>query len=131
MRERLTPCSTKVCRSRQDVYWDTSALEPADPDNPTWPFTTAEYDATTLLNCGTVHSDEWEICPAGVLHMEDGQGSVVILSLGGERFTINFMQDDINATSGEVEAQLEGDTWMVIVNGSDRYEIPLALIEGG
>lgn len=113
------------------VYWDTSALEPADPDNPTWPFSTAEYDATTLLRCGTVDSEEMETCPAGVLRMEGGQGSVVILSPTGERFTINFMTDYVNSTAGEVEAQLENDTWIVEVNGRERYEVPLALIEGG
>jgi hypothetical protein len=63
--------------------------------------------------------------------MEDGQGSVVILSPAGERFTINFMTDYVNATSGEVDARLEGDTWVVIVNGEERYEVPLAMIEGG
>jgi hypothetical protein len=113
------------------VYWDTSALEPADPDNPTWPFTTAEYDATTLLRCGKVGSDEMGTCPAGVLRMDGGEGSVVILSPAGETFTINFMKDYVNATSGEVEAELEGDIWMVVVDGKVRYEVPLALIEGG
>ena len=72
-----------------------------------------------------------ETCPAGVLRMEGGEGSVVILSPAGERLTINFMHDYVNATSGEVEAQLEGDTWRVTVNGKERYEVPLALIEGG
>lgn len=113
------------------VYWDTSALEPADPDNPTWPFTTAEYDATALVRCGRVDTETMETCPAGVLRMEDGQGSVVIVSPSGERFTINFMRDYVNATSGEVEASLAGDTWIVTVNGQERYEVPLALIEGG
>ncbi len=70
-------------------------------------------------------------CPAGVLRMESGQGSVVILSPAGERFTINFMKDYVNATSGEVEARLEGDTWIVTIDGAERYEVPLALIEGG
>lgn len=113
------------------VYWDTSALEPADPDDPTWPFTTAEYDATTLLSCGTVDSDQMGTCPAGVLRMEEGQGSVEILSQTGERFTINFMKDYVNSGAGEVEAHLDGDTWLVTINGVDRYEVPLALIEGG
>ena len=113
------------------VYWDTSGLEPTDRKNPTWPFTTDEYDATTLLRCGTVGSDDMSTCPAGVLRMEGGQGSVVILSPAGERFTINFMKDYVNATSGEVDAQLEGDTWIVVIDGKERYEVPLALIEGG
>lgn len=113
------------------VYWDTSALEPGDTDSPTWPFTTAEYDATTLLRCGTVDSDQMGTCPAGVLRMEEGQGSVEILSPAGERFTINFMKDYVNSASGEVEAHIDGDTWFVTINGEDRYEVPLALIEGG
>lgn len=113
------------------VYWDTSALEPADPDNPTWPFTTADYDATSLLRCGKVGSDEIGTCPAGVLRMEGGEGSVVIQSPAGEHFTVNFMKDYVNATSGEVEARLEGDTWIVVIDGQERYEVPLALIEGG
>lgn len=113
------------------VYWDTSALEPADPHNPTWPFTTAEYDATTLLRCGSVDSDEMGTCPAGVLRMEDGQGSVVILSPADEQFTINFMKDYVNSAAGEVEAELDGDTWVVVIDGKERYEVPLALVEGG
>ena len=113
------------------VYWDTSVFEPIDPDNPTWPFSTAEYDATTLLRCGAADSDEMATCPAGVLRMEGGQGSVAIVGLADQRFTINFMKDYVNTTAGEVEAQLEGDTWIVIINGEERYEVPLALLEGG
>ena len=113
------------------VYWNTAVFEPASPDDPTSPFTTAEYDATALLRCGKVGAEEMESCPAGVLRMEGGQGSVEILSPAGERFTINFMTDYVNATAGEVDARLEGDTWVVIVNGEERYEVPLAMIEGG
>lgn len=113
------------------VYWDTTALEPVDSDNPTWPFTTADYDATTILPCGAVGSDEMGSCPAGVLRMEGGEGSVVIRSPGGEQFTVNFMKDYVNSAAGEVEAELDGDTWIVVVDGKERYEVPLALIEGG
>lgn len=42
-----------------------------------------------------------------------------------------FSQRQGNATSGEVEATLEGDTWMVVIDGLERYEVPLALIECG
>ena len=33
------------------VYWSTAALNPSDEDNPTAPFSTKDYDATTLLRC--------------------------------------------------------------------------------
>jgi hypothetical protein len=114
------------------VYWDTSALNPVDDsDNWTAPYTTDEYDATTRLRCGLTNSDEMDTCPAGILRMEDGQASIVITSPAGKQFTINFMKDYVNSGAGEVEAQMEGDTWMVIVNGEERYEVPLAAIEGG
>jgi len=113
------------------VYWNTQVLEPADEDNPTWPFTTDEYDATALFRCKAVGDDKFETCPGGILRMEDGQASIVIQNPSGEQFTINFMTEYVNATNREVEATLEGDTWTVIVNDEEVYEVPLAAIEGG
>lgn len=114
------------------VYWNTAALEPtADEDNPTAPFSSADYDATTLLRCRDVSESEFGTCPAGILRMEGGQASIVIQSQAGEQFTINFMSDYINATNRKADARLEGDTWIVTIDGTDVYEVPLATIEGG
>ncbi len=113
------------------VYWSTAALETADDDNPTAPFSTKDYDATTLLRCRGVNEVDYGTCPAGVLRMEGGQGSVVVQSRKGEQFTINFMTDYVNATNREAEAKLQGDTWMVTIDGKDVYEVPLSVIEGG
>ena len=114
------------------VYWDISALQPASAENnPTAPFSTADYDATALLRCRASQDGGVESCPAGILRMENGQASVVVLSPGGEQFTINFMRDYINATDRSVEGALEGDTWIVTVDGREVYEVPLAAIEGG
>ena len=114
------------------VYWNTAALDPAaDEDNPTAPFTTADYDATTLLRCRALTDGEFGSCPAGILRMDDGQASIVILSQSGEQFTINFMSDYINATNRKADARREGDTWIVTINDIDVYEVPLAAIEGG
>jgi hypothetical protein len=64
--------------------------------------------------------------------MEGGEASIVVISPGDQQFTLNFMTDYVNATgSREVEAKLENDTWIVIVNGEERYEVPIAAIEGG
>lgn len=112
------------------VYWRTDALHP-DPDNPTAPFSTADYDATTLLRCRAAGQEEFGSCPAGILRMEDKQASVVVLSPAGATFTINFMTDHINATNREAKARLEGDTWIVTIDGTDVYQVPLAAIEGG
>ena len=114
------------------VYWNTSALEPAsDTDNPTAPFSTADYDATTLLRCRATDSAAFGTCPAGILRMTGGRASVVIRSPDDVQFTINFMGDYINATNGDVEARLDDDTWIVIVDGHTVYEVPIAAIEGG
>lgn len=114
------------------VYWNTAALEPQpDEDNPTAPFSTNDYDATTLLRCRAAGDAEFGNCPAGILRMEDGQASIVVKSQVGETFTINFMKDYVNATNREVEASFDDDTWTVIVNGKDEYQVPLAAIEGG
>jgi len=113
------------------VYWSTAALQPADPENPTTPFTTEDYDATTLLPCREVSETEFRICPAGILRMEDNQASIVVQSPKGEQFTINFMTDYVNATNREAEAVLDGDLWTVTINGEEVYEVPLAAIEGG
>ena len=114
------------------VYWNTAALEPvADEDNPTAPFSTADYDATTLLRCRAVGETQTGNCPAGILRMDGGQASIVVRSQAGELFTINFMSDYINATNRKTEARRDGDTWIVTIDDTDVYEVPLAAIEGG
>jgi hypothetical protein len=114
------------------VYWDTSGLNPASTeDNWTAPFTTSDYDATTRLRCRAAGDADFGSCPAGILRMEGGQASVVVLSPAGEQFTINFMSDYVNASNREVEAHLDGDTWTVTIDGGEVYEVPLAAVEGG
>ena len=114
------------------VYWDISALQPQSAENnPTAPFSTADYDATALLRCRATPEGDVESCPAGILRMEDNQASIVVLSPGGEQYTINFMTGYINATNRSVEGTLQEDTWIVTVDGREVYEVPLAAIEGG
>ena len=113
------------------VYWNAASLNPPDEDNPTAPFSTADYDATTLLRCRPAGDDGYGLCPAGILRMEGGQASIVIQSQAGEQFTIHFMSDYVNATNREADARLDGDTWIVTIDGTDVYEVPRAAIEGG
>jgi hypothetical protein len=113
------------------LYWSTAALEPEGDDNPTAPFSTKDYNATALLRCRGLNDANFGSCPTGVLRMEDGQASVVVQSPKGEQFTINFMKDYINVTNREAKGSLDGDTWTVTINGTEIYEVPLALIVGG
>lgn len=113
------------------VYWGTDRLKPVNEDNWTAPFTTGEYDATTRLRCRASGDSEFGSCPAGILRMEDGQASVVVRNQLGEKFTINFMSDYVNATNRELEASMEGDTWILKFANGEVWEVPLAAIEGG
>ena len=113
------------------VYWSTAGLNPSEDDDPTAPFSTKDYDATTLLRCKAAAGTEFGSCPAGILRMENRQASIVIQSQLGERFTVNFMTDYVNATNHEVDAKLEDDTWTVTLDNGEIYEVPLAAIEGG
>jgi hypothetical protein len=57
--------------------------------------------------------------------------SIGVTSLSGEQFTFNFLIDGISATNLAVQATLRGDTWVIDVNQTETYEVPLAAIEGG
>jgi hypothetical protein len=113
------------------VYWDSDIFKQIDESNPTWPFSTQDYDATTLLRCYADGASEPGQCPAGILRMEGAQASIVVLSPQREKFTINFMTDYINATNRKAEGELKDDTWIVTIDGEEVYEVPLAAIEGG
>ncbi len=113
------------------VYWNTAALNPVDADNPTAPFSTTDFDATTLLRCRGPEAATFGRCPAGILRMEGGQASIVVQDPQGAQFTINFMSDYINATNRELEARLDGDTWVLEFADGQVWEVPVAAIEGG
>ena len=113
------------------VYWDTAALTPSDEDNATAPFSTKDYDATTLLRCKAAGDKEYGNCPAGIARMDDRQASITVQSQLGKQFTLNFLTGYVNATVGEVDARLDGDTWIVTRDNGEVYEVPLSAIEGG
>jgi hypothetical protein len=113
------------------VYWNTKMLEPDDPNSPTWPFTTQDYNATALLRCRAAGENQFGSCPAGVLRMDDGQASVVVQNPGGEQFTINFMKDYVNASNRELKARQDGDTWILEFANGEAWEVPIAFIQGG
>jgi hypothetical protein len=113
------------------VHWNTKMLEPQDADNPPWPFTTEEYDATTLLRCKAPGDTAFGTCPGGILRMDDNQGSIVVQNQRGEQFTINFMSEYINAANREVEATLQGDVWILEFDNGEVWEVPRSAIEGG
>ncbi|MDB6178004.1 hypothetical protein PAF17_10870 [Paracoccus sp. Z330] len=118
------------------VYWG-HGDQTSDADNPTAPFSTDDYDATALLNCGATGAELTAGCPAGVMRMEDGQASVTVLDGAGNQFTMNFMKDVttgdpyVNATNRNADAALQDDIWQVIIDDSQVYQVPVAFLQGG
>ena len=114
------------------VYWNTAMLKPqATDNNPTSPFSTANFDATALLRCRAAGKTEFANCPAGIARMDGGQASITVQNQKGEQFTINFMKDYVNATNREVKATLEGDIWTLQFTNGEVWEVPVAAIQGG
>jgi hypothetical protein len=112
------------------VYWGTGAGTAGDTQNPTAPYDSDHYDATTLLPCRAAGALELRSCPAGILRTEGGAASIVVTSPEGAEFTLNFMKDYVNAAGRRVEAELKGDSWTVTVDDGEFYEVPLAAVQG-
>lgn len=116
------------------LYWDAGAGD--EDGNATEPFSTDDFDATGLLPCRMAGAAEPATCPAGVARMEDQQASITVQDPSGAEFTLNFMKDAttgapyVNATDRQVEAKMEGDTWIVTTEGGDVYEVPEVFIIG-
>jgi hypothetical protein len=113
------------------LYWNASVFDSDITDDLSGPFSTNDYDATVLLNCRATGASAFDQCPAGILRMEDQQASIVVQNPAGEQFTINFMNDYVNATNRQVDVTLDNGIWTVIVNDTEIYEVPVAAIEGG
>ncbi len=63
--------------------------------------------------------------------MEGGQAPITVQNQKGEKFTINFMKDYVNATNRELKATLKGDLWTLNFANGEVWQVPLAAIEGG
>jgi hypothetical protein len=112
------------------LYWNTAQLAQRDESNPTWPFSTDDYDATTLLRCRAAGADHFVNCPAGILRLEGGRAAIVVQNPAGEQFTINFMSDYIAASNRSPTGRLVGDTWLLKFSNGEVWQVPLAVIEG-
>jgi len=117
------------------VYWDAStvqAMNHPDPNSPTAPYTTADYDATTLLPCSFGQPRRDGNCPAGISRGDGGSASVRIMKPNGEERVLNFSGDSVSTSDGGKldTSQTDGD-WLIGVDGQEFYRVPEAAIFGG
>jgi hypothetical protein len=114
------------------VYWDTAALEGDAGDNPTAPYSTTEYDATTLLPCSTDVENYVFECPAGIRRGEPGFAEIRIQSLDRGERVLQFEPDSIAAPDAAlIDGTKIGDEWLIVVDDREYYRIPEAAITGG
>lgn len=119
------------------VYWDASSLAAmnlaGDPTgSPTAPYTTAEYDATTLLSCSVGKASYDHDCPAGIFRGDSGSASVRIMNPRGVERVFNFDQDSVTTPGGGYLSwqRQEGD-WYISIDDNEFYIVIEAAVYGG
>ena len=116
------------------VYWDASALDAgqSDADSPTAPYSTADYDATTVLPCSFGSAAHDQSCPAGILRAAVGSASIRILKPDGEERVLNFDGDRVG-TPGAAKLSFSHDSgeWTISIDGSEFFRVPDAAVSGG
>lgn len=118
------------------VYWDASSLSALKQEDaatsPTAPYTTAEYDATTLLSCSLNEPLNSKSCPAGILRGDPGSASVRIMKLDGEERVLNFNGDRLSTPhGGDLNWKIQDGDWHINIDGREFYFVPEAVIFGG
>ena len=110
----------------------------SENNNPTAPYTTAEYDATTILDCEvrdsvdlTTPVTHYQHCPAGILRGDVGSASVRIMLPTGKERVLNFAAQDITTPDGgELTWGKEDDNWFVGIDNREFYVIPEIVVYG-
>jgi len=101
--------------------------------SPTAPYSTAEYDATTLLPCSLDDDTHDQSCAAGIQRGEIGFASITTTRPDGVVRVLEFGPNDVS-TPEEDEALTwgkDGDTWYIGIDNYEFYAVPDAAIYGG
>lgn len=104
----------------------------------TAPYTTAEYDATTILSCEVRNSVDVttpvthnQDCPAGILRGAPGSATIRIMLPTGVERVLNFEIENVTTpTDGDLTWGKENDTWYIGINNQEFYIVPEAAIYG-
>jgi len=116
------------------VYWDASSLQQdlTSGDNPTAPFTTADYDATTILPCSQGQPDHDIKCPAGIRRGDHGSASIHIIAPDGTQRVLNFEGGNVTTPDGgDLTWGKQGDDWYIGIDYHEFYIVPDAAVTGG
>lgn len=118
------------------VYWDTAGLPGNNTaDNYAAPYSTKNFDATTRLRCslGVHATDDVSDCAAGINRgPENGQAVIAIMRADGIERVLQFDGKQVTVSgAGRIQAEYQPDEWLITIDDTETYHIPLAAIEGG
>lgn len=115
------------------VYWNASSLDTASGDNnPTAPYTTPEYDATTLLSCSIGEPSHDRNCPAGIDRGDAGSASIRVMAPDSTERVLNFEGGEITTPGGgDLTWGKQDDIWYIGIDNREFYVVPEAAVYGG
>ncbi len=117
------------------VYWNAASLEPLpDEHNPTAPYATPEYDATTLLPCSLGDDSRDQRCPAGIRRGPPASGvaTIHVQSPDGSERVLEFAGGGVTSPgTGELSWGRQEDNWEIGIDGREFYRVPDAAVYGG
>ena len=119
------------------IYWDESSLSVLNPQDqaatsPTAPYTTAEYDATTLLSCSLGEDSLDQNCPAGISRDNSGSAILSVMKPGGVERVLEFDSDEITSPDGgNLSWDIRDGDWHIRINDQEFYIVPDAAVNGG
>jgi len=102
------------------------------PASPTAPYTTDDYDATTLLPCSLGDASNDQSCPAGIRRGDTGFATITTTRPDGFERIMDFTPETISTPgSGTLTSRKDGDTWYISIDDNEHYVVPEAAIFGG
>jgi len=101
--------------------------------NPTGPYTTAHYDATTQLRCSLGSPSHDKFCPAGITRGGvPGKASIKVQDPNGRERVLLFQNGNVTTPgAGKLTWGKDGDTWFIGIDNREFYVVPEAAVSGG
>ena len=119
------------------VWWDESSFSVLNPQDQgmtsaTAPYTTAEFDATTLLSCSLGKDSLDQDCPAGISRGDAGSAILSVMKPNGVERVLEFDSGEITAPDGgNLSWNTQDGDWYIRIDDQEFYIVPDAALKGG
>ena len=119
------------------VWWDESSFSVLNPQDQgmtsaTAPYTTAEFDATTLLSCSLGKESLDQDCPAGISRGDAGSAILSVMKPNGVERVLEFDSGEITSPDGgNLSWNTQDGDWYIRIDDQEFYIVPDAALKGG